>query len=53
MKLILKEYLRSLKERDELDRILPDLLSQMGANLFVSPIRGKREYGWMLLVLGN
>ncbi|HHW7569638.1 TPA: hypothetical protein ACU21L_002107 [Mannheimia haemolytica] len=45
MKLILKEYLRSLKERDELDRILPDLLSQMGANVFVSPIRGRREYG--------
>lgn len=45
MKLILKEYLRSLKERNELDRILPDLLSQMGANVFVSPIRGRREYG--------
>lgn len=45
MKLILKEYLRSLKEREELDRILPDLLSQMGANVFVSPIRGRREYG--------
>lgn len=45
MKLILKEYLRSLKERDELDRILPDLLSQMRTNVFVSPIRGRREYG--------
>lgn len=30
MKLILKEYLRSLKERNELDALLPDLLTEMG-----------------------
>ncbi len=30
MKLILKQYLASLKERKELDAVLPDLLSSMG-----------------------
>lgn len=35
MKLILKQYLASLKERAELDAILPDLLSSMGMNVLV------------------
>ena len=45
MKLILKQYLASLKERAELDAILPDLLSSMGMNVFISPTRGVKEYG--------
>lgn len=45
MKLILKEYLASLKERGELDAILPDLLSQMGLNVFSRPARGTRQDG--------
>lgn len=45
MKLILKEYLASLKEREELDEILPDLLSQMGLNVFSRPKRGHKESG--------
>ncbi|NTU44057.1 MAG: hypothetical protein HGA99_00835 [Chlorobiaceae bacterium] len=45
MKLILKQYLSSLKERDELDAILPDLLSQLGLNVFSRPGRGTRQYG--------
>lgn len=45
MKLILKEYLSSLRERDELDAILPDLLSQLGLNVYSRPARGTRQDG--------
>jgi len=45
MKLIIKEYLASLREREELDAVLPDLLSQMGMNVFSRPARGTRQDG--------
>lgn len=45
MKLILKEYLSSLRERGELDAILPDLLSQLGLNVYSRPGRGTRQDG--------
>lgn len=45
MKLIIKEYLASLRERGELDAILPDLLSQIGMNVFSKPGRGTRQDG--------
>ncbi|TGE38694.1 hypothetical protein E4K67_11930 [Desulfosporosinus fructosivorans] len=45
MKLIIKEYLASLKERGELDAILPDLLSEIGFNVFSSSGRGTRQDG--------
>ena len=45
MKLILQHYLASLKERNELDAILPDLLSQLGLNVFSKPGRGTRQDG--------
>jgi hypothetical protein len=45
MKLILKEYLSSLREREELDAILPDLLSQLGLNVYSRPGRGTRQDG--------
>ncbi|WP_144820424.1 hypothetical protein [Marinobacter piscensis] len=45
MKLIIKEYLASLREREELDAVLPDLLSQMGMTVFSRPGRGTRQDG--------
>lgn len=45
MKLIIKEYLSSLRERDELDAVLPDLLSQLGLNVYSRPGRGTRQDG--------
>lgn len=45
MKLIIKQYLASLKERGELDCLVPDLLSQMGLNVFLKPGVGNRQYG--------
>lgn len=53
MKLIIKEYLSSLREREELDAILPDLLSQMGLNVFISPSRGVKEYGVDIAAVGK
>lgn len=45
MKLIIQEYLESLKERGELDAILPDLLSELGLNVYSRPGRGTRQDG--------
>lgn len=53
MKLVIKEYLSSLRERNELDSILPDLLSQMGLNVFISPSRGTKEYGVDIAAVGR
>jgi len=45
MKLVIAEYLRTLKERDELDRLLPDLLVEMGYVPVARPQTGNRQYG--------
>ncbi|WP_282145461.1 hypothetical protein [Alteromonas stellipolaris] len=45
MKLMIRQYLSSLKERGELDALLPDLLSQMGLEVFLKPGVGSRQYG--------
>ena len=45
MKLVISEYLRSLKERDELDRLLPNLLLEMGYVPVSRPQIGNRQYG--------
>lgn len=45
MKPIIREYLASLKERGELDAILPDLLSELGYTVFSRPSRGTRQFG--------
>ncbi|KPV99383.1 hypothetical protein [Pseudoalteromonas sp. P1-8] len=53
MKLILKQYLASLRERHELDAVLPDLLSSMGMNVFILPTRGVKEYGVDIAAVGQ
>lgn len=45
MKLVIRQYLASLKERGELDALLPDLLSQIGLEVFLKPGIGSRQYG--------
>ena len=52
MKLLVKEYLASLKERKELDAILPDLLSEMGLHVFSRPAIGVRQNGVDLAACG-
>lgn len=53
MRLVLTEYLSSLRERDELDVIIPNLLSQMGLNVFSTPLQGGREYGVDVAAIGK
>ena len=53
MKLIIKEYLSSLKERGELDSVLPDLLSQLGLNVYSRPARGTRQDGVDMAAVGS
>lgn len=53
MKLIIKEYLASLKERRELDAVIPDLLSQMGLNVFSRPGVGTLQHGVDVAAVGR
>ena len=52
MKLVLAQYLASLKERHELDVIMPDLLSEIGLNVISRPTRGTRQYGVDVAAVG-
>ena len=53
MKLILRQYLSDLRERDELDAILPDLLSELGYNVLSTPSRGTRQQGVDVAAVGS
>ena len=53
MKLIIRQYLASLKERGELDAILPDLLSELGLNVYSRPRRGTRQNGVDVAAVGQ
>ncbi len=53
MKLLVKEYLSGLKERGELDAMLPDLLSEMGLHVFSRPAVGVRQNGVDMAAVGN
>ena len=52
MKLVIREYLASLKERDELDAVLPDLLTELGFTVYSRPARGTRQYGVDVAAVG-
>ena len=53
MKLILRQYLESFKERGKLDVLLPDLLLQMGLEVFLTPGIGSRQYGVDVGAIGS
>ena len=53
MKLVIGEYLRALRERDELDRLLPDLLVEMGYVPIARPQKGNRQFGVDLAARGR
>lgn len=54
MKLILKEYLASLKERGDLDKaLLPNLLSAMGLQVLKTPMIGTRQDGVDISAVGQ
>lgn len=52
MKLVVMHYLRSLRERDELDAILPDLLTENGFEVLTRPRRGTRQAGVDVAAIG-
>lgn len=52
MNLILSSYLRMLKERNELDALLPDLLVAMGVLPLTKPQTGTRQFGVDLAAVG-
>ena len=53
MKLIFTEYLASLKERGELDVIMPDLLSEIGLTVISRPAVGTKQYGVDVAAVGT
>ncbi len=53
MKLVVREYLASLKERGELDAILPDLLSELGFTVFSRPGTGTTQRGVDVAAVGK
>jgi hypothetical protein len=52
MRPLIREYLASLREREELDAILPDLLSEMGYTVLSRPSRGTRQFGVDVAAVG-
>lgn len=52
MKLVIREYLASLRERGELDAVLPDLLTELGFTVYSRPARGTRQYGVDVAAIG-
>lgn len=53
MKLLIRDYLGSLRERDELDAILPDLLSELGFHVYSRPQRGTSQLGVDIAAVGR
>lgn len=53
MRLIIRQYLESLKERGELDALIPDLCSQMGLEVILRPGVGARQYGVDVAAVGK
>ncbi len=53
MKLLIRDYVASLKERQELDAILPDLLSELGFNVISRPGRGTAQRGVDVAAVGS
>lgn len=53
MKLLFRSYLASLREREELDAILPDLLSELGYTVYSRPQRGTAQAGVDVAAIGK
>src|SRR5258706_14296587 len=53
MKLLIRDYLASLRERQELDAILPDLLSELGFHVYSRPGIGTTQRGVDIAAVGN
>lgn len=52
MKLVVRQYVQGLKERDELDVLLPQLLSEIGYEVIHHPGRGTKQAGVDVAAVG-
>lgn len=52
MNIIVSQYIRTLKERNELDRLLPNLILSMGIVPLFTPQTGTRQYGVDIAAVG-
>lgn len=50
---VILEYFRTLKERDELDAVLPEILTGMGFQVLSRAAIGIRQYGADIAAVGN
>ena len=53
MKLVFAEYLAALKEREQLDLLMPDLLSEIGFTVLSRPAIGTKQYGVDVAAVGD
>ena len=53
MKRLIREYIALLKEREELDAILPNLLRQMNFEVLSEPRRGTAQHGVDIPAVGS
>jgi hypothetical protein len=53
VKILFRDYLASLRERDELDAVLPDLLSELGYTVYSRPQRGTSQAGVDIAAIGR
>ena len=53
MKLVFAEYLAGLREREELDLLMPDLLSEIGFTVLSRPAIGTKQYGVDVAAVGD
>lgn len=50
---IVREFFRGLRERDELDVLLPELLTAMGLEVLSRPMTGTSQYGADVVAVGT
>jgi len=53
MKMLIRDYLASLRERDELDAVLPELLAEAGYRVYSRPGRGTQQGGVDVAAIGK
>jgi hypothetical protein len=53
MKLLVRDFVANLRERNELDAIVPDIVSALGLTVLTRPSRGTRQYGVDLAAFGQ
>jgi hypothetical protein len=53
MKLLIRDFVASLRERNELDAIIPDMVSALGLTVLTRPSIGTRQFGVDMAAVGR